>query len=482
MMFSLALWTSSIAFGMLTSTETAATVWIIFRMIGVILCPLFWFLFALQFSNREKWLSLWAIAGLSLVPLISILLLFTNEHHQLFVQSYGFAPYGNFLIDETWILGPYFWVHFAYSYTLTLVGDFFILQQAFRLSHTYRRQAVALTLAALFPLVTNVSYSFHLIPALKINYDPLGLVISGMLIGWALFFNKLFDLTPIARQILVENMIDGMIVVDQSDRIVDLNPAAQHIFNLGLEVIGTSINSYSLDQLEPNPQQNGEETISYTYEPEGKNSSYAVLVSPIYWRGRNLGKLITIRNITDQKRFESQLHQLAITDSLTGLTNHRHFYELLRMEINRARRLEHPLSAILFDIDHFKQINDQYGHLVGDQILRDLAHKCKTELRPYDIFARYGGEEFTILMPETNLPEAFVIAERLRNQVGSHLFATNAGVLHVTISLGISILDLNDPTQTFEDLIEQADSAMYHAKKTGRNKTATWQEAVTKLS
>lgn len=481
MMLSLGLWTSAVAFGMIASNEGTATIWIMVRMIGVILCPYFWFLFALQFTNREKWHKPRILIALGIVPILSILLLLTNHLHHLFIQDYGFTQYGNYLIDQRWVLGPYFWFHFAYSYFLTLTGDFFILQEAAKLSHTYRRQALALTLAAIFPLITNVTYSFHLLPGLVVNYDPLGLVIAGILLGWALFFNKLFDLTPIARRILVENMIDGMVVLNENNRIVDLNPAAQKIFNLKIDAIGTNFYDSIPEEFLLDEEQKGGDAETYLYQPKGANSSYSVQISPIYWKGRNLGNLITIRNITDQKRIESQLHQLAITDSLTGLTNHRHFYELLRLEINRARRLRHQLSAILFDIDHFKQVNDQNGHLVGDQILRELAQNCKQELRPYDIFARYGGEEFIILMPETNLTDAYVIAERLRKKVESHLFITNSGALQITISLGISWLDLDAEAMTFEDLIERADTAMYAAKKSGRNKTTIWQASATKI-
>ena len=203
LMFNLALWTGSIALGMVAQNEQSAVFWIILRMVGVILCPLFWFLFVLQFSNREKWLRPWVIAGYTIIPVISILLLLTNHLHHLFIRDYGFVKYGPYLIDEIWTLGPYFWIHFAYSYSLTLIGDFFLLQEAYKLSHTYRRQAVLLILATFSPLLINVSFSFHLIPDLKVNYDPLGLVLAGIFIGWALYFNRLFDLTPIARIILV---------------------------------------------------------------------------------------------------------------------------------------------------------------------------------------------------------------------------------------------------------------------------------------
>lgn len=479
MMLNLALWTGSIAFGMIAPNEQTALFWIILRMVGVILSPLFWFLFVLYFSNREKWLSPGKIAAYSIIPLISILLLITNQSHHLFVRDYGFIRYGQFLIDERWTLGAYFWVHFAYSYLLTLTGDVFLLQEAYKLSHTFRRQAVLLILATFSPLLVNASFSFHLMPGLKVNYDPLGLVLAGIFIGWAVYFNRLFDLTPIARIILVENMIDGVVVVDHEDRIVDLNPAAQTIFSLSMESLGTTAQFAIMDHLTIMPTEDKDAAPTYIFNPRGQNTTYNVQISPITWKDRNLGKLITARDVTDQKRIENQLHQLAITDSLTGIFNHRHFYELLRIEVNRARRLQHPLAAIFFDIDHFKRINDQYGHLVGDQILRELAQTCKQELRPYDIFARYGGEEFIILMSATGPTDAFTIAERIRTRIETHLFNTSSGTLQLTISLGISQLDLEDETQSFEDLIDQADTAMYTSKKAGRNKTSTWQKIVT---
>ncbi len=479
MMLNLAVWTSTIAFGMVAPNEQTALFWIILRMVGVILSPLFWFLFVLQFSDREKWLQPWLISVYAIIPTISILLLITNQSHHLFIQNYGFVQYGPYLIDETWQLGSYFWIHFAYSYFLTLTGAFFLLQEAYILSHTYRRQAVLLVLATISPLVVNVLFSFHLLPALKVNYDPLGLVLAGVFIGSALYFNKLFDLTPIARRILVENMLDGMVVVNENNRIVDINPAAIRIFSLDLDSIGTDVQPSIIDRLILEPPAISGSPETYIFHPQGKNASYGVEISPIYSKGRILGKLITARDITDQKRVESQLHHLAITDSLTGLTNHRHFYELLRLEVNRARRLQHPLTAIFFDIDRFKKVNDQYGHLVGDQILRNLAQTCKNELRPYDIFARYGGEEFIILMPETDLKDAYVIAERIRTKIENHTFDTNSGELCITISLGISQIELGDEFNSFEDLIEQADEAMYHSKKSGRNKTSLYQKIVT---
>ena len=122
----------------------------------------------------------------------------------------------------------------------------------------------------------------------------------------------------------------------------------------------------------------------------------------------------------------------------------------------------------MFDIDHFKKINDSYGHLVGDQILRDLAERCKGILRQYDIIARYGGEEFVVILPETFVEEAEVLAERLRKTVEETTFDMQAEGITVTISLGVSRLEF-DQLITSEDLIASADQALYESKENGRN-------------
>ena len=127
-----------------------------------------------------------------------------------------------------------------------------------------------------------------------------------------------------------------------------------------------------------------------------------------------MGKLVSVRNITEQKLIEAKLQQIAITDALTGLANHRHFYELLEQN-RKGLYAKSPISHwSMFDIDLFKQINDTHGHLVGDQVLREIAMHRKAALRPYDILCRYGGEEFTLILPDTKPGEAVQIAERLR--------------------------------------------------------------------
>lgn len=168
----------------------------------------------------------------------------------------------------------------------------------------------------------------------------------------------------------------------------------------------------------------------------------------------------------------ARTQQLAITDSLTGWYNRRGFFELGRRELERARRFGRPLTAIMFDLDHFKRVNDTYGHATGDQVLAGLAELCRHELREVDLLGRYGGEEFAVLLPESGLTIARPVGERLRRRVEQGIFNTNRGPIKITISLGVTALD--EKSTDLEGLIERADQALYAAKRAGRNRVCVW--------
>jgi diguanylate cyclase (GGDEF)-like protein len=164
----------------------------------------------------------------------------------------------------------------------------------------------------------------------------------------------------------------------------------------------------------------------------------------------------------------AEVQLLAITDPLTNLYNRRGLAELGHREIDRSRRFERPLSAVMLDIDHFKSVNDTYGHSIGDQILVGLADICREIVREVDLVVRYGGEEFLILLPEADLRAAFQVADRLRRNVETTSIRTDLGALAITISLGVVSLDSD--MDDLEALIERADLALYAAKQEGRNR------------
>ena len=170
----------------------------------------------------------------------------------------------------------------------------------------------------------------------------------------------------------------------------------------------------------------------------------------------------------ENARLFNEIQRLAITDDLTGLYNRRYFIELAQSEFDRARRYKRHLSIMIFDIDHFKNVNDTYGHPVGDQVLRALATLCKKRWRDADPIARYGGEEFIALVVEADAKTSRAVADRLRRAVEKMRIPNPAGDVKITVSVGISELDENTPT--LETLIARADQAMYVAKHKGRNR------------
>jgi two-component system cell cycle response regulator len=161
--------------------------------------------------------------------------------------------------------------------------------------------------------------------------------------------------------------------------------------------------------------------------------------------------------------------RMATTDGLTGLLNHRTFQGRLDEQLLSAQRYGRKLSVILCDIDHFKSVNDTYGHPVGDQVLRGVAAILAKEARTTDLVARYGGEEFAVVMPETDTPGAMVIAERIRQRIAALVTETGQGPLQVTMSLGVATYP--DDGQQKAELVERADGCLYHAKRHGRNRS-----------
>jgi diguanylate cyclase (GGDEF)-like protein len=173
--------------------------------------------------------------------------------------------------------------------------------------------------------------------------------------------------------------------------------------------------------------------------------------------------------IGDLNRAEQQLQEMASRDFLTSLLNRRETYRRIHEEMERTARTGQPLSFILFDIDHFKQLNDSYGHNAGDMVLKQLAVKLMATLRDYDIACRYGGEEFLVVAPETDMEQAFRLAERLRATIATTSFSAEDQTQDLTITISIGIAQ-HSKDESMEKVISRADVALYHAKETGRNR------------
>lgn len=194
----------------------------------------------------------------------------------------------------------------------------------------------------------------------------------------------------------------------------------------------------------------------------------SAVISPVKDEAGNVTHYLSVQeDISERKRLEEELQNRAVTDELTGIFNRRHLLELAPGEIKRAMRLKHPLSIALIDIDHFKHLNDTYGHAVGDQVLLAFTKTCQKNIREIDIFARFGGDEFVLVFPATKLDQAFEVVERVRRDLTAQVLEFNGKPVSITISSGIS--GLVGEAATLDSLLERADQALYRAKAAGRN-------------
>ena len=175
------------------------------------------------------------------------------------------------------------------------------------------------------------------------------------------------------------------------------------------------------------------------------------------------------KRISDARQ---QIENMAISDALTGLFNRRHVMERFSEELERAKRLKEALACIMIDIDNFKNINDTYGHLIGDRTLREVSEILKNSIRTYDIAGRYGGEEFLIILPDTGFEDALILAERIRAGIKAQPAAKSdlTPPIKVTISLGIA--SMRDTDISIDNMIKRADDGLYAAKKSGRDKVS----------
>ncbi|NUM45808.1 MAG: diguanylate cyclase [Anaerolineales bacterium] len=198
------------------------------------------------------------------------------------------------------------------------------------------------------------------------------------------------------------------------------------------------------------------------------------VIAPIRGRNQKPAHYVAIKeDITLRKQAEEELKRLATLDPLTEIFNRRHFFKLAEIVFEQAKRYRRQLSLLMIDADHFKQINDQYGHATGDQVLQTLAQYLEHLIRKADLLGRYGGEEFVIILPETSLQSAYQAGERFLKFLQQNPIQTQRKAIPLTLSIGIATYN-PDTTPSLDKLVDQADQALYMAKQAGRNCIAVY--------
>lgn len=298
---------------------------------------------------------------------------------------------------------------------------------------------------------------------------------------------------------LLKNVNDVIVGTDENFNITYWNPAAERTFGwkaeevIGKSTVGVLQTTYSEGGREEAIREINETGAWKGEVTQFTKTGQAVIIDANIMsikdrKGKVVGYVSANRDISKRKQMEEILRQshreveaanlelqqalereqsLARTDGLTGLFNRRHFFTLAEHEFKVARRYNSALSVAIFDLDHFKHVNDRWGHQVGDEVLKHISRLVQSQLREADILARYGGEEFILLMPNSNAKEAEHVAERIRASILAYQIPQTNTVQRITVSIGVAVLTAK--VASLDHLIRHADSALYNAKESGRD-------------
>lgn len=321
MMIGLTVWLLSYSLEIITFDLELRLMWSRMTFFGVTTVPVAWFLFALEYTGRDKWITRRNVALLFVEPVIIIILIWTNSIHRLFLADVLFDESG--AIPKVHMMyGPAFFVHAAYSYIMLLGGTLLLGQAFFRAKGLYKRQLGIILVGAIIPWLANIFYVFPLDAFAYFDPTPLAFFISSLLLAWAIFGYQLIDIMPIARTTVMEHMGEGMLVLDTQNRIVDINASAEQILSCEAEAV---LGRPAIELLERWPDlvaQFAETTNAHTeISVEGEDTTYYfdLLISPLTdEKQRPLGRIIMLRNISDRKQTEEAYFTL-VEQTLQGL-------------------------------------------------------------------------------------------------------------------------------------------------------------------
>ena len=287
--------------------------WADVQYMGIVSMPVLWLIFALRYASWGRKPARQQMITLAIVPLVTVILVWTNDLHGLMRRDIGLDSSGP-LVLVTKTYGPWFWVHTAYSYFAMATGSFVLLRATFRAPNVYRSQALALLVAVLLPWVGNAVYVLGQSTLTFIDPTPVFFTLSCIIMVWALFHYGFLDIVPAARDAIIENMADGVIVLDTQSRIVDINPAAENILGCSAsEAIGQSpsqVMTFGLDLIARHRDLAPTRTVVTIPKEEGSHF-YSLRISPLYDAKHRLsGRLIVFSDVTERKRFEARVNHM----------------------------------------------------------------------------------------------------------------------------------------------------------------------------
>ena len=361
-----------------------------------------------------------------------------------------------------------YYIGFFYSSFMTISILLIAIFRSRRKDYAIKKQSNLIIASAAIPGIGN---AVNVLAPLNLPFDPTALLLTTgcTLLAYSFLRLNLFQIAPIAREQIIENIRDAFVLVDRHKCFIDANAAAKKLFpQLALAVIGTPI-----DDIEDLPFRGRQGNINNDWSFEIMDECsvirhYTISKTSISQQREFICDCLMIYDVTESKNLLDHVNNLAEHDTLTGLINRRTFFSKGELLFQEIASLGSAMSALMIDVDHFKKINDTYGHQIGDEVLSIFAQKLSERFRSTDLFARYGGEEFCALLPMANEAVAMKIAHELREITACIDWEGKLPGLSITISIGVAVYTA-EYHGTLDALVGCADTALYAAKGAGRN-------------
>lgn len=466
--WAIAIYCFGAAFGLTARTLVEVKLWTIVQYIGMPISASLGLLFIMHYLGFK--IDRKRLFFLLVIPVLTFFVVVTNDWHQLHYTVLEFdatkgAPYVYIEV------GPWYAVHGIFTFG-TMLAAFLLIGRRFReTQRAYRLQIVALALGQFIPMFTSFLYLTGVTPD-GVDPVPMVLWISSLLYLWAIRSSRLFSILPVAKEAIFQSMKDGVVVLDESHQVIEFNRTAQRMFPFfSAANLGQSFNhvwatnhpvSLTVEDLQSKPLEIG----------DSQDRKYRVQAADL---DGGKGQLVVFTDVTEVARLQQELEKLAYVDELTRLANRRAFFQKAERDFLHVQETDGQLVILLLDLDHFKRVNDVYGHAVGDEVLIHISRVIEPVIPENGIFARYGGEEFVILVPDMSKDDALYLAKRIQNELKRRPLLLQEGALSLTISIGIAEAKMGLP-ETLHQVVMNADLALYQAKEAGRNRAVVFEK------
>ncbi|MCM3747741.1 diguanylate cyclase [Paenibacillus pasadenensis] len=431
-------------------------------------------LMVLELLGKQDMLSRTGKLLLFVIPKLTFMLVATNPYHHLFYRELYFRQDGA-VRSVDFVMGEWYVVHGSYTSGVLMLSFLLVLFRLLKPSAGFKAQLAAVAVGIALPVSASLAYLLGWSPY-DIDPVPVVLCITSGLYAWAFLRADMLSILPVARDTIMESMGEGVLVMDADWRLLDSNRSARQLLpELDRAAIGGSIRELGLPAEASAAFHTALEApgkpVSFARGTGDSTAHFEVYSAPVQrGSGRSGGHLLVLSDTTERQKLQEQLQRMASLDSLTGILNRGAFLSGAAESLAACVREKRPCSLLLFDLDHFKVINDTYGHETGDRALLKMVEVCRQIIAPGMLFARYGGEEFILLLPGMDGAQAVQLAETIRIAAEQARFDSADGrPVQIRASFGAADT-APGRVPDYQEMFRRADHALYQAKEAGRNR------------